>query len=71
MTDKPFLLTPQSSVAELLERCPQVIPIFLKNRMSCVGCNMASFETLEDAARIYGVNLEQFMQELTRLINIC
>ncbi len=62
-------ITPQTSVADLLERWPQAIPVFLQHRMSCVGCSMSAFETLEDAARIYHVRLDLLMQEISGVIN--
>jgi len=58
-------------VAEILERWPQVIPIFLKHRMSCVGCLMAPFESLSDAARIYQIPFEHFLDELQGAIHGC
>lgn len=65
MDDKPIQLTPRTSVADLLEKRPQAIPIFLRHGMACVGCSMAAFETLEDAARIYGINFDAFYREIT------
>ncbi len=62
------LLSPRSSVAELLARWPQVIPVFLRHHMSCVGCSMAAFETLEDAARIYGIRYDVFSNEIEKMI---
>jgi len=32
--------------------------------MACVGCLMARFETLENAARVYGVPLDELCNEL-------
>ncbi len=65
--NKP-LLTPQTGVADLLARWPQVIPVFLHFHMSCVGCSMAAFETLEDAARIYGIRYDVFSKEIEKMI---
>ena len=58
----------QMSVADLLANYPEAIPVFLTNRMSCVGCSMAAFETLADAARIYDLSMEQFRLELQNSI---
>jgi hybrid cluster-associated redox disulfide protein len=55
-------------VADILNRWPQAIPVFLKHRMSCVGCLMAPFETLSDAARIYKIPYEAFVEELDHAI---
>ncbi len=68
MNKNKGLLSPRSSVADLLARWPQVIPVFLQHRMSCVGCSMAAFETLEDAARIYGIRYDVFSGELEKTI---
>jgi hybrid cluster-associated redox disulfide protein len=56
--------TNQTSVSELIQQWPQVIPVFIKFHMACVGCSMSGFETLEDAARTYGINLQQFFDQL-------
>jgi hybrid cluster-associated redox disulfide protein len=63
MTEK-YQLDLNISVAELVDMWPQVIPVFVRHRMACVGCNMASFETLRDAAKIYGIPAEVFLKEL-------
>lgn len=56
------------SVADLLDKWPQAAPVFIRRRMACVGCSMAMFETLEDAARIYGVLPRVFINELQAAI---
>lgn len=52
------------TVAETLERWPQTIPVFLRRRMACVGCAITPFETLAEAAAIYSLELDGFLQEL-------
>lgn len=58
----------QMSVSDLLNDYPQVIPVFLNHRMACVGCSMSSFETLHDAARIYGIEPQAFLGELQQAV---
>lgn len=58
----------QMSVSDLLKDHPQAIPVFLNHRMACVGCSMSSFETLHDAARIYGLEPQSFLDELQQVI---
>ena len=58
----------QMTVAEILERWPQTIPVFLRYQTSCVGCSMNIFETLEDAMRIYHLQQTDFLQDLQRSI---
>lgn len=58
------LIQAELTVAETLERWPQTIPVFLHRRMACVGCAVTAFETLADAATIYGGDLTQFLADL-------
>jgi hybrid cluster-associated redox disulfide protein len=60
--------SPQISIAELLEKWPQAIPIFLGYRLDCVGCSMAAFETLSDVITIYQLPAELFIADLERSI---
>jgi hybrid cluster-associated redox disulfide protein len=58
----------QMTVAEILDRWPQTIPVFLRYQTSCVGCSMNIFETLEDAMRIYHLQQTDFLKDLERSI---
>ncbi len=55
------------TVAELLQRWPQAIPVFLRRHMACVGCTMAPFETLADVTAVYGMHLPHFLNELQQV----
>lgn len=52
------------TVADLLARWPQAIPVFLRRQMACVGCTMSPFETLADVTAVYGIHLPVFVSEL-------
>jgi hybrid cluster-associated redox disulfide protein len=56
------------TVAEVMERWPQTVAVFLRHRMACVGCPMAPFETLAEVAAIYDLDLSRFASELGRTI---
>jgi hybrid cluster-associated redox disulfide protein len=58
----------QMTVAEILDRWPQTIPVFLRYQTSCVGCSMNIFETLEDAMHIYHLQQTDFFQDLERSV---
>lgn len=57
-----------SVVSEVLDRWPETIPVFLRHKMDCVGCSMSPFETLAEAAKIYHLSLETFVQDLENAI---
>lgn len=56
------------TVSEVLDRFPQTIPVFLEHEMACVGCAMASFETVREAVAIYRLDPDRFVDELLQTI---
>jgi hybrid cluster-associated redox disulfide protein len=61
-------LLEECTVAEVLDHWPETISVFLKNKMDCVGCSMSQFETLAEAAQIYHLSLDRFLQDLRTAI---
>ena len=57
-------IEPGMSVASFLAAWPAAIPFFLQRQMSCVGCSMAVFDSLEEVSRTYGLDTEEFIAEL-------
>ena len=53
-------------IADVLEAWPETAMVFLERGMACPGCAMAPFGTLDDAARHYDLDLDQFLTDLRR-----
>ena len=58
--------SPEWKVTEIIERCSGAPVVFSRFRMACVGCVMAPFETLADAAIAYGLKPESLLREFRR-----
>lgn len=58
----------ETNLEELLTAYPQVVPVFLRHRMLCFGCDLARFESVEDACRIYGKPVAPMLAELATAI---
>ncbi len=56
------------TVADIMDRWPQCVPIFLSHALDCVGCPMASFETLGEVIEIYQLAQDDFLAELRTAI---
>jgi hybrid cluster-associated redox disulfide protein len=54
------------TVAELLAARPGAAAAFASRGMACVGCPMARFETLADAAAAYAVDLDALLGDAAR-----
>ncbi|NJO82146.1 MAG: DUF1858 domain-containing protein [Blastochloris sp.] len=59
---------PDQTVAELLANWPATIAVFLRRRMACVGCVMARFETLHEAAASYHIPTDELRAEIRAAI---
>lgn len=55
---------PRLSVSELLKLYPCTVSVFMRHRMACVGCAIAAFHTVNEAAAVYGIEPLEFTQEL-------
>jgi hybrid cluster-associated redox disulfide protein len=57
-------ITADSLVDEIMTKHPRTISVFLRRRMSCVGCLMGPFHTVSDAAEEYDIATEILLEEL-------
>jgi hybrid cluster-associated redox disulfide protein len=60
-------ITEDMNIKEVIEKHPEVIPIFVKYNMGCIGCIAASFEKLSDIAMVHGVDVKTFVKELNEV----
>lgn len=56
-------------VAQVMQRWPQTVPVFVRRRMACPGCPAALFETVAEAAAIYGVPADELLADLCRSLD--
>ena len=57
-------ITKEMNIREVIEKHPEVIPVFQKYNMGCIGCIAASYEKISDIASVHGVNVEKFVEQL-------
>lgn len=55
-----------TTIEEVLRRRPRAARVFQRHRMACVGCAMAPFDTVAEAAAVYGLPLGALLAELER-----
>ena len=60
----PTGIDPMLTVGEVLARWPATAGVFVRRCMACLGCAMAPFDTLVEAATVYGVRLDSLLGEL-------
>lgn len=55
-------------ISDILNVAPNSAPLFMSIGMHCLGCAMASGETLEQACAVHGVDVEEFLVSLNEFI---
>jgi len=61
------IFTKGMSMMEALQADPRAREVFAAHGMGCVGCMGASMESIEEGARMHGVDPEMVLSELNRL----
>jgi hybrid cluster-associated redox disulfide protein len=57
-------ITKDTLISDILQIAPQSAQLFMSIGMHCLGCAMASGETLEQACAVHGVDIDAFIEEL-------
>jgi len=57
-------ITKDTIIADIMEVAPDSAPLFQSIGMHCLGCAMASGETLGEACDVHGVDADEFLSRL-------
>ena len=61
-------ITRDTVIGEIVENCPEAMPVFQEIGMHCLGCAMASGETVEQACAAHGVDPDEFLDYLMKYL---
>jgi len=53
-------------ISEVLKVKPEAAPILMGFGMGCLGCPSAQMETVEQAAAVHGIDIEELMAALNK-----
>jgi len=60
---------PDMTIDEVMRRWPQTIPVLIGRRMLCVGCALAPFHSVIDAAIEHDMDKDAFLADLRRVLD--
>jgi len=61
-------ITEDTIIADILNIAPDSVPLFMSIGMHCLGCAMASGETVGEACAVHGVDADEFLAKLNELV---
>ena len=60
-------ITKEMTIGEILRTNPNVAPILMEAGMHCLGCPSAQAESLEEAAMVDGMDINDLMAKIAAL----
>ena len=56
------------TIGEVIRSFPNSVEVLMSFGMGCVGCPSAQAETIEEAAGVHGLNIDELMAALNKAI---
>lgn len=60
------MITKDMTIGEVLKMKDNAPEILMSFGMGCIGCPSAQAESIEDAAKVHGLNLESLLEALNK-----
>ncbi len=57
-------------IADVLQMDRGTIPIFFRNGLHCLGCAMASDETIAEACAVHGLDCDSLIDQLNHFFEV-
>jgi len=58
------LITKSTSIGDVVSKYPQTVDVFAKHGLHCIGCAIASFESVEQGAKSHGIDANVLLKNL-------
>jgi hybrid cluster-associated redox disulfide protein len=60
------MITKDMTIGEVVRNYPDKIETLMDFGMGCVGCPASQSETIEQAAMVHGIELDEFLEALNK-----
>jgi len=61
-------VTKDSIISDIMMNAPEAAPLFQEIGMHCMGCALATGESVEQACYAHGVNVDDFLTKLNAFL---
>lgn len=63
-------ITKDTKISDIIKmNAEAAAPVFFSHGMGCLGCAMASGETVEEASAVHGMDCNQLVDELNKVLS--
>lgn len=60
------MITKDMTIGEILRMKPEAAEVLMSMGMGCLGCPSAQVETLEEACKVHGYEVEEILTKLNK-----
>ena len=61
-------ITKDTIIGDILDIAPETAPIFMSIGMHCLGCPSSRGETVEQACKVHGVDVDELLAQVNKLL---
>ena len=61
-------ITKDMNIVDIVKDYPETIEVFVKYGLGCIGCAAAKYENLEAGAKVHGINVDEFVDDLNKAL---
>lgn len=59
-------VTKDMGIQDVVDKYPQLVPVFFKFGLGCLGCAAARFESIEQGAMAHGIDVDALITDLNK-----
>ena len=61
-------ITKEMGIMDIVQKHPEVVEVFGKHGMHCIGCAAAHFENLQQGCEAHGIDADKLVNDLNKAI---
>ena len=61
-------ITKDMSLGKVISEHPETVDVFARHGLHCIGCAIASFETIEQGANAHGISPDKLVEDLNKAL---
>lgn len=63
-------ITKENTIEEVVSQYPdpEIVKVFMKHGLHCIGCHVSAFETIEEGAMAHGINADALVADLNKAV---
>lgn len=61
-----MIVTKDTIIGDVVAEDQEVAPVLMNAGLHCLGCAMASGETIEEACYVHGIDCEKLVEEINK-----